>query len=175
MRGLQIHSEAKIDDLSKKLDNLCQVVEKHHLANTDSLLKQSSSTSTPFLTPAVTPSTVENEDIVRPDLNDEPTLAAQAAFATDYAKHVFNHSLISQEMNRSLERLNQMLQDDGLSSADDLASKSLLPPPSATETRDIQLPPMEISISCIQKLRGKAFRLMLGRFLMLSDHQIRSH
>ena len=105
------------------------------------------------MTSSAAPSVVEAEDITRPDLKDEPTLVAQATFATDYAKSVFHHSIISHEMTRSLDKLREMLkEDDGRPASP--TPKSFLPS-HGVEMGGMHLPPMELAMSCIQKLRSK--------------------
>jgi hypothetical protein len=92
------------------------------------------------------------EDITKPNLDDEPTMAAQTAFAADYAKAVFSNSVKTIEMTRSLENLSQLLKAEPPAYMPG-ALEPLLPDPGAA-LRDIQLPPMQSTMSCIQKLRS---------------------
>lgn len=139
--------------MSRKLDKLCHIVEATGSPAADiAQWQQTPPSTTSFMTPSATPSVVGTEEVTRPDLNDEPTLAAQAAFATDYAKRVFNHSIISHEMTRSLEKLSEMLKDDDGMHA--LPTPKSLLPAHGVDTGEMRLPPMELAMSCIQKLRS---------------------
>lgn len=140
--------------MSRKLDKLCHIVETTGSSAAETSQGQATPTSTPsFITPSPAPSVAETADVTRPDLNDEPTLAAQAAFATDYAQRVFHHSIISHEMTRSLEKLSKMLKGDD-STPPPPPSQAFLPSHGA-DLGQMQLPPMELTMSCIQKLRSK--------------------
>jgi hypothetical protein len=144
--------------MSRKLDKLCHIVETTGSpAAGITQWQQTPPSTTSFTTPSAAPSVVEAEDITRPDLKDEATLAAQSAFATDYAKRVFNHSIISHEMTRSLEKLSEMLKDDDGTPASP-TPKPLLSS-HGVDTGEMNLPPMELAMSCIQKLRSMFSRL----------------
>jgi len=146
--------------MSRKLDRLCHIVEATGSPAPDiTQWQQTPPSTTSFMTSSAAPSVVETEDSTRPDLKDEPTLVAQATFATDYAKRVFHHSIISHEMTRSLNKLREMLKDDDGRPASP-TPKSFLPS-HGVDMGGVHLPPMELAVSCIQKLRSMFPRLRI--------------
>lgn len=109
------------------------------------------------MTPMTATASVNVEDVViRAELNDEPSLAAQAAFAIDYANRVLNRGIISRGLYRSLNKLSQMLQDSN-HPTDSSSSANLLLLGKDVNLEDIQLPPMELTMSCLRKLRCRFY------------------
>ncbi|MBE3049700.1 hypothetical protein IMZ48_45830 [Candidatus Bathyarchaeota archaeon] len=113
------------------------------------------------------------KDISDSNVEGEPALAAQAAFATSYAQRAFAYSVVSQEMTLSLERLAQMVREGRNRSGSREPDVNLLDP--GSNINDMTMPPLELTISCIQKLRSKCPNHQLcGRARLTPRLQTRS-
>lgn len=144
---LTSQSEDKIDGISRKLDRICQVVDTHGLSpvGSDTWRSQPSSTARP--SPSG-PSKVE--DVSESELEGEPALAAQAAFATDYIRKGLANNFVSSEVTSSLKELCRMVKTDR--TKDQEPQSKLLQPGQVTD--DIQLPQIQLVMSSIQRLKG---------------------
>lgn len=140
-------SEDKIDDISRKLDRICQVVDTYGPSpgGSEQWRSQASSTARP------SPSGVAKvEEVSESELEGEPTLAAQAAFATDYVQQSLVNNFLSTEVTSSLNELGRMIKSDRFKNRTSQA-RLLQASPS---NEDIQLPPMQLVMTCIHRLKG---------------------
>ena len=143
-------SENKLDEMARKLDRLCSIVESHGLPVGQLVPQETSTKATLVPTPTSMISMQAQEDGTAHDLAAEPALAEQAACATEYARSVFNFSVNSQEMVQSLGRLSEAQKQEHSEAT--LLDDAPILPDSQVHQRDVQMPPMSLALSCIQKL-----------------------
>lgn len=144
---LTSHSESKIDDISRKLDRICQVVDTYGPSPTSSETWRSQPSSTARPSPSAP---LKTEEVSESELEGEPALAAQAAFATDYIQQTLSRNFVSTEVTSSLKQLYRMVQTGRVKNRE--PREKLLQP--VQVNADIQLPPMPLVMSCIQRLKG---------------------
>lgn len=151
-------SEDKIDDISRKLDRICVAVDSY---NATPPVGGSWRSARPSLAAQEAPSSAAStvapteEDAPDEELGGELSLTAHAAFATDYVQQAMRGKDASPEMTTSLEALRRVVGRDttrGMAARE--THPQLLEP--RFSTGDMRLPPIQFSMSYLQKLRSES-------------------
>lgn len=157
------HSEAKLNDISQKLDQISLAIDNittlPHQSGGSSVVH---TTSTSHVTPQSnigSPSELEgNRDDVSSELDGDVTLTTQATFATNFLQQVVDNNKGSDqvhEFDKSLEALRKILGD----------RNSEIQDPQLVDTQQIlspagqggyQFPPVHLAMMAIQRLRGES-------------------
>lgn len=145
-------SEATLADISQKLDQLTDVVNNYTFSQSSRLSTPVFSTTT-VPSPATVVSSQRTVETPTPtsELEIEPALLAQVAFATSYVQQAFGDNVASEELALSLDRLCQILREDQQVNRSRHVQQGLMQ--SGFDVGDMKMPPLELAISCIQKLR----------------------
>jgi hypothetical protein len=147
-----MNSEERIIEISSKLDQLYHIINDRVPFPSRSQLSRSVSNFTTVSNPGMVTTSQQIGEAPDSDLEGEPALAAQAAFATSYAHRACSHGNVSQEMTLSLQRLEQMVREDQSFYRPREAPQQLNEPGSTVS--NIEMPPLELTLSCIQELRS---------------------
>ncbi|KAH7143790.1 fungal-specific transcription factor domain-containing protein [Dactylonectria macrodidyma] len=157
--------EDKIDDISRKLDRICSLVDRNGLASTQTqdgpLSGQTNFVAhkTPgSFNSSPVPHTQSSEDASGSDYEGELSLTAHATFATNFAQQAVNnnHPLkISQEVASSLDALRRTLvTNEDRSERSRVLHAQLIPPSSIVD--GLQMPPINLAMAAVQSLRSSA-------------------
>jgi hypothetical protein len=99
----------------------------------------------------------DDSDISEPELHSGLSITAQAAFATNLAEQAVNdtHPVAISEIASSLNALRRLLEVNGDvdKTKDSPRDIQILPPPS-DKPEDFPLPPIQLTMTALQKLKG---------------------
>lgn len=156
-------SETKLDDLSKKLDRISLAVDsiESSLARKDGRapngLDDLAAHRTPLSYTSSSFALKTTSDDAGSELESDGMLATQATFAANFAQEAVdsNHlSYVSSEVKSSLDALRNVLTEQKLNNGNPKSLDTHLVSPIVGQN-GFKLPPMQLAMGAIQKLRGK--------------------
>lgn len=146
-------SEDKIDEISRKLDRICSIVDgkANSPANQSSISGQIPSIYTTTIASSIEPSQVIADEGPESENEGELSLTAHATFAADYAQKAVNTRESTQDLTTSLNALRRAVESSPK------PSHAASPQPSAVRGVEIsgyQMPPLDIATTVLKILKG---------------------